>query len=153
MLISNPRSEARFLSIPDHIFERLLDKYPKGLLPQVEQCYFLLLTPVFGKPFVLPDFVFSINLPVGWKTVNRQDLKSLAGNGFAPKRGIGLSQSFQDKWLSQAECISGFVAWLPSPDTAKPWLFKEGSSLVRNGGVPDFKYGDTIEQALKEFLE
>lgn len=152
MQVSTLRAVPNYLQLPESLFEKLLEKYPHGYLPQAENCYFILITPVFGKPYVLPDFVLNINLPVGWKTSNRKELRSLAGHSFAPYRGSKFKHWIQDRFLAQAECRVGFVAWLPNTDTDKPWLFKPGSSLVKNGGMPVFSYGDSIEDAMKDFL-
>lgn len=152
MQIGTKRAVPTFLPIPDHVFEKLLEKYPRGKLPQVENCYYLLLTSRWGQPFVVPDFVINVDLPVGYKTTKKKDVEQLCGKGLAPLRGTRILQFMQDRSISSVESKVGFVAWLPNPDSEKPWLFSPNSNLIRNGGMPDFGYGDTIEDALRKFL-
>ena len=152
MRMTNLRAEPVFVQVPDDLFEKLLERFPKGELPRIENCFYLLVTPAVGEPYVIPDFVIPMNLPTGWKTSNKQDLQQIAGNHFAPNRGSKLKAWASDRWLKSAEFCVGFVAWLPHPETEKPWLFKEHSSLIKKGGMPDFKYGPTMQAALEQFL-
>lgn len=133
-----------FPKVSDELWDEIIEAYPSGALPHIERCYYLRFDTMFGNPFVIPDFVMPITVPVGWSSAKPKDLHNLSKLGLAPLRGSRLRQFMQSRTLRKVTSCVGYVAWIPHQEFDKPW--------EQAGLMPDFKAGDTADQAVSLLL-
>lgn len=130
--------------VSDELWEEIIQAHPHGALPAIEHCFYLEFETMFGKPFVIPDFVLPVSVPVGWHSAKPKDLHNLSKLGLAPYRGSRLRQYMQSRMLIRVSSNVGYVAWIPHQEIDKPW------ELPRL--MPNFKAGSTPDNAVRQLL-